>query len=772
MYAKVIVDISHQEVNQLYDYQIPSEMEDFLEKGSRVYVPFNHQKRLAFVIDIVDTSEDATKEILECLDVVPTLDDEHFLMIDYLKQKGPHLYNELLKTIILSELTVTYQKEVFAEDMNLVDPALRPYFNKQNIWKLKKKDQIYQHKLMRLKKNGFIEIRTIIKQKETIKKETSYEFNPFHQYQRISNYLHVTELFQRDNKHSKKALLEHGVTLSQIQTLVKNNVLIASKTEVLRDPLHFFETEQKTIHLTDEQAHAKDEIIQSIDCKQTFLLKGITGSGKTEVYLEVIEEVIKKSQQVLLLVPEITLISPMLERMLSRFEHVFIYHSGLSKGERFDQYRQIQQHQDAIVIGTRSAVFLKMEHLGMIIMDEEHDESYQQVEGVIYHARDIALLRSKFHHIPLILGSATPSIQSMYLSQKQEYKLLELTKRPFDLTLPTIHFVDMKEELKQKNTTIFSRKLLSSILDRLQKKEQVMLLYNRKGYAPFVLCRSCGDVPKCPHCDVSLTYYKDKEILKCHYCGYEKPFSKTCESCSEDKVKEVGIGIEYIESTLKKAIPAARILRLDQNVTKTKHSHERIWNAFKSEEADILLGTQMISKGLDFPKVTLMGILMADLSLKVPSYHATEKTYMLLSQASGRSGRFLPGETIIQGYNMNHFAIKSVSEPYEVFYEEALYQRKLQNIEPFMKTSQILISDLGFLKAYQTAFLLKKKIEALGIMVLGPSLALIKRIKDMHRFTITLKYDDINELKVFDMINELKNQTLVDIKYYPLIDIV
>lgn len=772
MYAKVIIDISHQEVNRVFDYIIPSSMEGFLEKGSRVYVPFNRQKRLGFVVDITQESVEASKEILECIDIIPTLDDEHFLMINHLKLQSPQLEYEYLKTVISNELNVTYQKRVHAIHYEAIDDDLKPFFNKKNIWKLTKKDQVYQHQLARLKRHNYIEIETIIKQKGTVKKETYYHLASDYSYPRIHLYQHVLDLFSNTSEHSKKALLEQGVTLSQIQTLLKNRVIISYQKEILRDPVFYHDEVIKHIELNEEQHQAVEVIKSKINHQTTFLLKGITGSGKTEVYLEVIEKVILSQKQVLILVPEIQLIAPMYERMKARFDDVFIYHSGLSKGERFDQYRQIMTHKQAIVIGTRSSVFLKLEHLGLIIMDEEHDESYQQKEGVMYHTRDICQLRSSYHHIPLILGSATPSIESMFLANQGVYKLIELTKRPYNLELPQITYVDMKEELKQKNTSVFSRTLLKAIQDRLEKKEQVMLLYNRKGYAPFVLCRSCGDVPKCPHCDVSLTFYKDKNMLKCHYCGYEKPFSKTCDYCKEDKVKEMGIGIEYIEQTLKKTLPHARILRLDQSVTKTKFSHERIWHQFKHEEADILIGTQMISKGLDFPKVTLMGILMADLSLKVPSYYASEKTYMMLAQASGRSGRFLQGETIIQGYNLDHYAIKSIQKDYESFYQEALYQRQLLDIEPFKKTSQILVQDLGFLKAYQTAFSLKKKLEALGIIVLGPSLAMIKRIKDMHRFTITLKYEHTNLAAIFEMIEQIKKQTLVSVTYYPMIDIV
>jgi len=300
--------------------------------------------------------------------------------------------------------------------------------------------------------------------------------------------------------------------------------------------------------------------------------------------------------------------------------------------------------------------------------------------------------------------------------------LLELNERPKALPLPHLHFIDMKDELKQKNTSIFSTLLLDKMKDRLIKKEQTMLLFNRKGYAPFVLCRGCGHVPMCPHCDISLTYYKDKQTLKCHYCGFEQPYDAHCMMCHEPKVKEIGVGIEYVTEQLKKTLPEARVLRMDQNATRTKGSHEWIWHQFLNEEADILVGTQMIAKGLDFPKVTLVGVLMADLLLKVPSYQSAEHTYMLLTQVTGRSGRFLPGEAIIQGYDLSHYAIQSVHKGYDLFYKEALYRRKLSNYPPFQNNAQLLVEGSSFLKTYQIAFMLKKKMTEMGLLTIGPEI--------------------------------------------------
>ncbi|MBN2299954.1 MAG: primosomal protein N', partial [Acholeplasmataceae bacterium] len=482
-----------------------------------------------------------------------------------------------------------------------------------------------------------------------------------------------------------------------------------------------------------------------------------------------IDDLILRHQKVLILVPEITLIAPMAQRLKSRFDDVAIYHSALSRGEKYDQYQLILQDKVQIILGTRSAVFLPVESLGLIIIDEEQDASYIQDEGVFYDAKEIAKFRANLHQIPLILGSATPSIETMYQALNQQINLLELTKRHGNISMPRITMIDMKEELKNKNTSIFSRALLDGMKKRIKKNEQIILLFNRKGFAPFVMCRSCGAVPTCPHCDISLTYYKDKNTLKCHYCGYEKPFASTCEVCSEQTVKEVGIGIEYVEKKLHEALPEARVLRMDANTTRNKGTHEMLWNQFSQHEADILLGTQMIAKGLDFPKVTLVGVLMADLSLKVPSFQASEQAYMLFTQVTGRSGRFMPGEAIIQGYDLEHYAIKNVLTQYDDFYREAIYYRKMGNYSPFKNTAQILIEGQQYLKTYQKAFALRKALLETNCDVLGPTPALIKRIKDQFRFTLTLKSTQQINTLVFDLMHQFKSND-IKMRYYPNLD--
>jgi primosomal protein N' (replication factor Y) (superfamily II helicase) len=770
MFAKVIVDIRHEEVNHAFDYIVPRSFEDFLVRGMRVMVPFGPQTRLGYVVDIIDLSDTATKEIIEVLDVVPTLSDELFLIVEKIIQTQPALFASVFMTVIPAELAVNYQKiaKLIVESSCPLD--LKPYFDRHGVWKLLQRDQIHYPRLKRLSDKGILSIETSIKAKESIKMETAYTFNSNHHYQRISHYKALDELLRDKNQISRKELLSSGFSSSQISTLLKHEVLQSVEQEVKRDIHHVFETIHHEVTLNNEQKQAINAIKKSLNEPNIFLLKGITGSGKTEVYMNVMETVIQSGKQVLFLVPEITLIGPMAQHLKSRFKDVAIYHSGLSKGERFDQYRMVKNQEASMLLGTRSAVFLPLEQLGLIIMDEEHDDAYQQTEGVIYHAKDIAILKSKYHHVPLILGSATPSIVSMYQADRGHYECLELTKRPKALPMPTIEFIDMKKELKNQNTSIFSSALLSKIQDKLVKKEQTLLLFNRKGYAPFVLCRGCGHVPVCPHCDISLTYYKDKQTLKCHYCGFEQPYDASCMMCHEPKVKEIGVGIEYVTEQLKKVLPKARVLRMDQNVTKTKGSHELIWHQFLNEEADILVGTQMIAKGLDFPKVTLVGVLMADMLLKVPSYRSAEQTYMLLSQVTGRSGRFLPGEAIIQGYDLNHYAIRSVSESYEKFYQEALYSRKLSNYPPFINHAQLLIEGISFLKTYQVAFLLKKKMIELSITAIGPAPALIKKIKDHHRFTVTLKYQEIDMQHMFEVIKTLETND-IKITFYPTLDI-
>ena len=768
MFAKIVIDIKHEEVNQLYDYIVPQVFEDFLTRGMRVIVPFGNMERLGVVVSLVEESSSATKPIKEVLDTIPTLDEELFMMLDVMSKGSPELISALYQTVIPPELLVSYQKVARIINPSRIPEDLKSHFSKRGIWRLKVSDQIYYPRLKRLFDQQDVTLETEIKEKKTEHRVKYYHYNPEHRYLKIDAYPIIEDLKQEHKTYEKQELIQLGLSDSMIKTLCKHGVLIEEIIDERRMIEHVFDLHEKKVTLTDEQENAVKAISSSKE-HNVFLLKGITGSGKTEVYLSLIEKIIQNNGRVLLLVPEIQAIPQMAQRLKSRFEHVAIYHSGLSKGERYDEYRSIIKGETNIILGTRSSIFLPIQNLRLIIMDEEHDESFIQQEPVYYDTKELVLARAKLRNIPVVLGSATPSINSMYYAEKHVYQLLELTKRPLDLPLPKLTFVDMKQELKEKHYSIFSRPLIEGIERRIKKHEQTILLLNRKGYAPFVMCRSCGDVPKCPHCDVSLVFYKDKKILKCPYCGFEKSYDATCDACGEPKVKEVGVGIEYVEEQLKKLMPKVRVLRMDKAMTKTKNAHEIIWNDFMNEEADILIGTQMVSKGLDFPKVTLVGVLLADMLHKIPSYQSAEKAFTLLMQMTGRSGRSLQGEAIIQGYDLSHFSIQSLEKGYDTFYKEALYQRKLLGYQPFNETSQILFSGQSFLQTYQKAFVMKKQLLVLGFEVLGPSQALIKKIKDHYRFTLTLKYQKQDLSRLFKLIDDTKTDT-IKINFLPTLD--
>jgi primosomal protein N' (replication factor Y) (superfamily II helicase) len=749
MFCEVIIDIKHDNVNRFFDYIIPAHMVSFLMRGMRVIVPFGAQNRLGFVMKIKSKSTRATKEISEILDVIPALSNTSFFLMDHLELHTTAPYAQIIETVLPQELLVNYEKDVKIIDETLIPEDLKPFFNQKGIWHLKPKDQIYQKQIINLLHKKAIEVESIIKAKAKEKTIKTYQFNQHHQYAKIEKYEPYVQTLEDKTTYTQKSLAALGLTTSMIKTLTKHDVFIEIDTQVDRELQHVFDYHDKKVILTPEQQKAFSTVVNAFNKPQTLLLKGVTGSGKTEIYLNLIESVLEKNQTVMILVPEIMLIGMMAQRLKSRFDDVIIYHSALSKGERYDQIQKIYQNKAQIILGTRSAIFLPIEKLGLIIIDEEHDPSYEQKDNVYYHARDLAQVLSVYHQAPVLLGSATPSINSMYYALQKTYQLIELNERPLQQKMPKITLIDMKTELKNGHTSMFSKKLIDGISKRLEKKEQVLILYNRKGYAPFVLCRTCGDVPKCPHCDISLTYYQDKQILKCHYCGHEKPYQNTCDVCHKDTVKSIGAGIELVESALKKTFPTAKVMRMDANVTQKKGSHEQIWYDFLDEKADIMVGTQMIAKGLDFPKVTLVGILMADLLLKVPSYMASEQAYMLLTQMSGRSGRSMMGETIIQGYDLEHYAITSVSKGYETFYNKALSNRKLGSYEPFKQVSQLLVEGESYLQTYQKAFMLKKLCDEHNIMNLGPAPALIKKIKNRYRFNVTLKYDhlDIKEVK-------------------------
>jgi primosomal protein N' (replication factor Y) len=493
-----------------------------------------------------------------------------------------------------------------------------------------------------------------------------------------------------------------------------------------------------------------DEVMQDYDGGKTgtYLIHGITGSGKTEVYIELIAEVIQRGRQAIVLIPEIALTYQTLLRFYRRFgDRVSVLNSSLSPGEKYDQCERAKRGEIDVIIGPRSALFTPFPKIGLIVMDEEHEGSYKSEGTPKYHARETALEVARIHGASVVLGSATPSLEAYYRAERGEYRLFRLKERLTGGSLPKVYIVDLREELKHGNRSIFSVKLQELLADRLSKGQQSMLFLNRRGYAGFVSCRACGHVMKCPHCDVSLSEHGNGRLL-CHYCGYSEPKPKTCPKCGSKYILGFKAGTQQIEEKLKEMFPGVRTLRMDGDTTKTKDSYEKILSAFANEEADVLIGTQMIVKGHDFPKVTLVGVLAADLSLSAGDYRAGERTFQLLTQAVGRAGRGnLPGEAVIQTYQPEHYAVvHAAQQDYEGFYQEEILYRELGGYPPAAHMLAVQIFAGQEQAGDELAGRLADKVKAEGMTVLGPTPASIGKINDIYRFVFYVKHMDYGRL--------------------------
>ena len=547
-----------------------------------------------------------------------------------------------------------------------------------------------------------------------------------------------------------KEMKELGFSTALLNEAAKNGWLTFIEKEAYRDPFANQTFEKTTaLSLNAEQQVAVETILQSVQEQQsqTYLLEGITGSGKTEVYLQVIAEVLNQGKTAIMLVPEISLTPQMVQRFKSRFgEHVAVMHSGLSQGEKYDEWRKIERGEAEVVVGARSAIFAPIENIGVIIIDEEHEASYKQEETPRYHARDLAIWRSEYHHCPVVLGSATPSLESRARAQKNVYQRLRLTQRANQAaTLPTIDVVDMWQEVENGNVSSFSISLQEKLQERLEKNEQSVLLLNRRGYSSFVMCRDCGYVLPCPNCDISLTLHMDSKTMKCHYCGHEERIPYRCPNCGQDKIRYYGTGTQKVEEELQTLLPDSRILRMDVDTTRRKGAHEKILRTFGEGQADILLGTQMIAKGLDFPNVTLVGVLNADTALNLPDFRSSERTFQLLTQVSGRAGRAeKPGEVIIQSFNPEHYAIQlAKAQDYEDFYTKEMYIRHRGDYPPYYFTVQITAShpeeNEAAKQMFQIATKLKQGLSPQAIL-LGPPPNAIMRVNNRYFYQVIIKY--------------------------------
>lgn len=723
MYANVIIEYGAKALNKTFIYKIPEELKDKIKVGIKVYVPFGKMEVFGFVMEIVnsnDTEYDA-KEIIR-------IDNEELVLSKELMDVGKYL-----SSITLCTLITAYQ--------TMLPSSL----------KIKKQEHNYD------KFDEYLVLTDKLKAMEYICKYP----RRMAQIKAINNILEVGKLNKKE------------VSSEIVKALEENGIITIEKVSKYRINKGSDEIVKKT--LTEDQ----EREYKSVDFNKydTYLLYGVTGSGKTEVYIKWIEKCISEGKTAIMLVPEIGLTTQIAKRFYEAFgSDVAIFHSSLSEGEKYDEYLKILRGEVHVVVGTRSAIFVPLKNLGIIIIDEEDSSSYKQDNNPRYHARDMAIYRGKYNNIPVVLGSATPTLESKARADKGVYKLLKLSNRVGNAKLPIIHVIDMESEMKKRNL-IFSEFLQNKIREKLSRKEQVILLLNRRGFSTFITCSNCGYTYKCPSCDITLTFHKSTNNLICHYCGYQKKKDEVCPECHEASLNYYGLGTEKLEEKIKEMYPDARVVRMDQDTTRNKGSHEKIIGEFKEYKYDILLGTQMISKGLDFPKVTLVGVINADASLNIPDYRSSEVTYSLLSQVAGRAGRSeMPGEVIIQTFNPDNYVIECVkSNNYDKFYLQEMNFRKKLKYPPYYYLVGIKVIGKVYEKTIEDARKVKKYLDDnlnKETIVLGPTTASVFRFNNEYRMQIIIKYkfDDklMATLKDLDNIFSGNKDNYLEIDFNPL----
>lgn len=779
--AQVIVDAALMQTDKPFSYAISKDLEEDVALGSRVHVPFGAGNRLlqGFVVGFkeqVDSSQ-SLKEIAEVLDPEPVLNEEQLALADAMRKTVFSYKISILKSMLPSLLNSQYDKLFSVTDetpQDVIDSA----FSGQASVRYSEVSDAQKQLLTRLARQKKVALDYLAKDKKTVKTQKYYQVN--------SAILASLEISQRAKK--RQALKEYLETspkgkLSDLREKYSRDVVqffIEAQAITLSERLvnradSYFETVKKTDFLTlnDEQQAIVETVSAAIGKDSTpFLLEGVTGSGKTEVYLHIIDKVLKQGKTAIVLVPEISLTPQMTHRFISRFgKQVAIMHSGLSDGEKYDEWRKIKSGKARVVVGARSAIFSPLDNIGAIIIDEEHEASYKQESNPRYHARDVAILRAKYHKAVVVLGSATPSIESRARASRKVYHFLQLTKRANPkASLPQVEIADFRDYLGQKSPSNYTPLLLEKIANRLERGEQSVLMLNRRGYSSFIMCRECAYVDNCPNCDISLTLHMDTKTMNCHYCGFTKAIPRTCPNCNSRSIAYYGTGTQKAYDELQEVFPQARILRMDVDTTRKKGAHEKILKAFGNGEADILLGTQMIAKGLDFPNVTLVGVLNADTSLNLPDFRSSERTFQLLTQVAGRAGRGdKSGEVVIQTYNPDHYAIQlAKKQDYETFYRYEMSVRKQMSYPPYYYTVGITLSLADELeltrKAYQVLAMLKEALSP-EAKLLGPTPKPIARTHNLYHYHIIIKYrfeDNLETVlnRILDWTQEKDNKKL------------
>jgi primosomal protein N' (replication factor Y) len=742
LYADIIINRSHEALDKVFQYEVPFVLRQNIEPGMQVIVPFGigNKEISGYVIRLLEKPNydpSKIKSILRIDENAVSIESRMIRLAAWIRSQYGSTMIQALKTVLPMAQKMEHKQKrmlMLATDTGQADLFLE---------EARKKNRKAQVRLL-------------------------------------------SELLQHQTISWELATKQLKISKTTIDRLVELGIIKVTSQDQYRNPISFCGAKMQAKKLNDEQQKIADEFRMDYltGTYRTYLLHGITGSGKTEVYMETIETVLSKGRQVIVLIPEIALTYQTVKRFYERFgDRVSIMNSRLSQGERYDQMVRAKNGEVDIMIGPRSALFTPFQNLGLIVIDEEHENSYKSDTIPKYHARETAIARAKMERASVILGSATPSIESYQKAVSGEYVLWELTQRAKEgSAIAKVHIEDLREELKAGNRSLFSRRLRTMMQERLEKGEQIMLFLNRRGYAGFVSCRSCGHVLKCPHCDVSLTEHRGQKLV-CHYCGYQIPTPKVCPECGSPYIGGFGTGTQKVEAMVRKEFPEARILRMDMDTTRKKHSYEEILSAFSNGEADILIGTQMIVKGHDFANTTLVGILAADMSLYANDFRASERTFQLLTQAAGRAGRGnLAGDVVIQTYNPEHYSIMTAArQDYKMFYEQEMAYRSLLQYPPACQMMVIFVGcsdqNTGEVAADMLGKAIRKpEIIKEGVTVIGPSKAAITKIKDVYRHVIYVKHTDYqvlvwikDRLEVYMEENKIFEKALVTFDFNPMI---